>query len=150
MEICPKCGRQLIRRKTDYYCTKDRVAFDKQTLQEIPAKAFSKEAEAEYDEAKRRFRANMKGLYGRTDRYVDELIERYEIFFAEKNYPPPERIAALGLRQDAETAGPRLGPSLGLGFLRGELSPLEKIPVPLRGPLTAEQERLTEARLRIQ
>jgi uncharacterized Zn finger protein (UPF0148 family) len=148
MELCPRCGRQLLERRNHYYCPKDRILFDKQTLQEIRVQTFAQEAETDYEEAKRRFRANMKGLYRKTDRDVDQIIERYERFFAEKNYSPMKRIVALEFRQDSEIAVPKLGPSPGVGIVIRELSVLTK-PVPLRGPLTPDQEWLTEARLRM-
>jgi hypothetical protein len=106
------------------------------------------ETESEYDEAKRRFRANMKGLYGRSDKDVDEILQRYETYFTEKKYSPLMRIAALEFRQESETLSPRLGPTLGVALVIGQfLSSMQKRPVPLRGPLTHEQERLTEERL---
>jgi len=149
MELCPKCGRPLIERRTDYYCLQDRALFDKRTLQEIHVQTFRQETESDYEEAKRRFRANMKGLYRKSDRDVDEIIERYEKYFAEKNYSPLRRIVALEFRQDSEITPPKLGPSPGIGIIMRQLSALESKPVPLRGPLTPEQEWLTEARLKM-
>jgi len=148
MELCPRCGRQLVERRTHYYCPKDRSIFDKQSLREIHVHNFAQETEPDYEEAKRRFRANMKGLYRKTDGDVDRMIERYERFFAEKNYSPLKRIVALEFRQDSEAAVPKLGPGPGVGIVIRELSILTK-PVPLRGPLTPDQEWLTEARLRM-
>ena len=148
MELCPRCGRQLVEHRTHYYCPKDRSIFDKQSLQEIHVHNFAQEMEPDYEEAKRRFRANMKGLYRKTDGDVDRMIERYEKFFAEKNYSPLKRIVALEFRQDSEVAVPKLGPGPGVGIVIRELSILTK-PVPLRGPLTPDQEWLTEARLRM-
>lgn len=149
MELCPKCVRPLIERKTDYYCPKDRALFDKQTLQEIHVQTSLQECKSDYEEAKRRFRANMKALYRKTDRDVDDIIKRYEKYFAEKNYSPLRRIVALEFRQDSEITAPKLGPGLGLGFISRQLSASEEKPVPLRGALTPEQEWLTEARLRM-
>jgi len=148
MELCPRCGRQLMERATHYYCPKDSSIFDRQTLQEIRVQNFAQETEVDYQEAKRRFRANMKGLYRKTDRDIDQIIERYEKFFAEKNYSPLRRIVALEFRQDSEIAVPKLGPSPGVGIVIRELSALTK-PVPLKGSLTPDQEWLTEARLRM-
>ena len=135
-------------RRTHYYCPKDRILFDKLTLQESHAQTFAEETESDYHEAKRRFRANMKGLYRKTDRDISQIIERYERFFAKKNYSPLKRIVALEFRQDSEIAVPKLGPSPGVGIVIRELSALTK-PVPLKGPLTPDQEWLTEARLRM-
>jgi len=149
MELCPRCGRPLIERRADYCCPKDHGLFDKKTLQEIHEPTLPQGNESDYEEAKRRFRANMKGLYRKSDRDVDRIIARYEEYFAEKSYSPLKCIVALEFRQDSETAAPSLGPGIGPGIVVRELSALETKPVPLRGPLTPEQERLTEARLRM-
>jgi len=148
MELCPKCGRPLIEHKACYYCLRDHTFFDKQTFQEIHVQTSHQEIESDYEEAKRRFRTNMKGLYRKSDREVDQIIERYERYFAEKNYPPSRRIVALEFRQDSEITPPKLGPSLGVGIIMRHLPALQSKPVPLRGPLTPEQEWLTESRLR--
>lgn len=158
VEPCPKCGKQLIEREKDYYCLKDDALFDKQTRQQILPEIYSEETESDYEEAKRRFRANMKGVFKKTDSDVDKIMQEYEKSFAEKKLSPFRCIATLESRQELEIGNWKSGAATGLGYLAGGIigahiarsivsSRLQA--VPLRGSLTPEQRDLTESRLKL-
>jgi len=145
-------------RETDYYCLKDDALFDKQSRQEIHPQIYREETESDYEEAKRRFRANMKGLLKKTDKDIDGLIGQYEKNFAEEALSPFRRIATLESLQELEMRK-RGGGAVGVGFIAGGIiggmiarsivSAIHEQPVPLRGSLTTEQEELTRNRLNV-